>query len=328
MVLSACSGGMSSSGPVEGTWDQIVAAAEREGSVFLYSTQHPENLQALKTAFSQAYPEIEMEFVRGTDVELNPRVETENRTGKGTGDVHMASDPAWITNAAASGVYSTDIVGPAFDNADYGRERSVLEDKIFLTSAAVFAMAWNTSALPQGLASTDDLLDPALDEKIGVVNPAGFAAVVDEYQFFDREWSGGFNEQLAQLNPRIYPGSLGIAQALSSGEVVATPMVQPLVREMAAGAPVDWALPNPAWGTPWYSHVLSAAPHPNAAQVLANFMVTPEGQTALSYGYGSALPNIEGAVARAQDIPLPDTETLTPEFVSQFQQEWEKDFVR
>lgn len=326
VAVSAC-GGSSSSGPVEGSWDDVVAAAEKEGSVYLYSSQHPENLEALKTAFQQQYPGIKLEFTRGTDVELNPRVETENRTGKGTGDVHMASDPAWITNASESGSYSTNIVGPAFDAPAYERNRSVINDKFFLTSAAVFAMGWNTNALPGGLKSSQDLLDPALDGKIGVVNPAGFAAVVDEYQFFDKNWSADFNERLAQLNPRIYPSALGIAQALSSGEISATPMVQPLVREVEAGAPVDWALPDPAWGTPWYSHVLSSAPHPNAAQVLADFMVTVPGQTALSYGYGSALPDIPGSVARAQDIPLPDTDALTTDLISRYQEQWEQDFL-
>ncbi|MFJ6095796.1 ABC transporter substrate-binding protein [Williamsia muralis] len=327
MFASAC-GGSSPSGPVEGNWDEVVAAAKEEGSVVLYSTQHPENLEKLKVAFQQKYPDIALEFVRGTDVEMNPRVETENRTGKGTADVHMVSDPAWITNAADSGSYSTEIVGPAFDNPEYERDRSVINDRFFLTSAAVFALGWNTDALPGGLASPDDLFAPALKGRIGVVNPAGFAAVVDEYQFFEKNWGpDDFNQRLAQMDPRVYPSALGIAQALSSGEISATPMVQPLLREVAAGAPVNWALPDPAWGTPWYSHVLSSAPHPNAAQVLADFMVTVEGQTALSFGYGSALPDIPDSVARAQDIPLPDIAALSPEKIAQFQEQWEKSFL-
>ncbi len=327
LIVSGC-GGSSPSGPVEGSWDDVLAAANEEGSVVLYSTQHPENLEKLKVAFQQKYPEIALEFVRGTDVEMNPRVETENRTGKGTADVHMVSDPAWITNAADSGAYSTEIVGPAFDNPAFERADSVINNRFFLTSAAVFALGWNTNALPGGLATPDDLFDPALKGKAGVVNPAGFAAVVDEYQFFENNWgSDDFNQRLAAMDPRVYPSALGIAQALSSGEISATPMVQPLLREVAAGAPVDWALPDPAWGTPWYSHVLSSAPHPNAAQVLADFMVTVEGQTALSFGYGSALPGIPDSVARAQDIPLPDIKTLTPEKISQFQEQWEKSFL-
>ncbi|WP_435831989.1 ABC transporter substrate-binding protein [Nocardia rhamnosiphila] len=328
-VSTACGGSAPSAKlPVSGEWAEVVAAAEAEGSVHLYSTQHPDNLAKLKTAFERKYPRITLEFTRGTDVEINPRVETEHRTGRGTADVHMTSDPVWTATAAESGTYSVEPVGLSFADPAYGRERSVRGDRFFLTSAAVFGLGWNTTALPRGLATPADLLDPALRGRIGVTNPSGFAAVVDQYQFFDRNWDPDFTEELAAQQPRIYPSALGVAQALNSGEIVATPMVQPLVREQAAGAPVDWKLPDRAWGTPWYSHVLASAPHPNAAQVLADFLVTRDGQTALSTGYAAALPDIEGAVARAQDVPFPDTAALTTDAVTRYQQTWQGMFQR
>lgn len=325
LAVAACGSDTASSAPVSDDWDEVVAAAKQEGSVHLYSTQHPENLAAVKAAFEAEYPEITLEFTRGTDVEMNPRVEAENRTGRGIADVHMTSDPAW-TKAAESGDFSTPVIGPAFDDPAYDRSASVIDDRLFLVSAAAFALGWNTDALPEGLENPEDLLTESMRGKVGVVNPSGFAAVVDQYQFFDKNWAPDFNERLAVLSPRIYPSSLGIAQALASGEIIATPMVQPLVREQAAGAPVGWKLPDPAWGTPWYSTVLSAAPHPNAAQVLADFLVTRAGQEALSTGYASALPDIPGSVARAQDIPMPDTDALTPSDIEQFQQQWTQMF--
>ena len=323
----ACGSDSAAPGPVSGSWDEVVAAAEQEGSVHLYSTQHPDNLAKLKAAFEKEHPGISMEFTRGTDVEINPRVETQHRTGKGTADVHMSSDPAWVTAAVESGDYSMPVVGPNFDDADYRIGDAVLNDTFFLSSGAAFAMGWNTDALPKGLADPRAMLDDSLRGKIGVIDPAGFAAVVDEYRFFDDHWGSDFTDRLAALEPRVYPSALGAAQALTSGEVVATPMVQPLIKEMNAGAPVDWRLADEFWGTPWYSHVLSAAPHPNAAQVLANFIVSQDGQIALSQGYASALPDIPGAVARAQDIPLPDIAGLTSESVERFQQEWSSKFA-
>ena len=222
----------------------------------------------------------------------------------------------------------TDLIGPAFDAPEYEPEKSIISDKFFLTSAAVFSLGWNTTALPGGLQKPEDLLDPALKGKIGIVNPSGIAAYVDFYRFFEKNFGPDYLQKLAELKPRIYPSALGVAQALTSGEIVATPVVQPLVREKESGAPVDWALPTPPWGTPWFTHTLSAAPHPNAAQVLANFMVTPAGQKALSLGYASALPGIEGSVARAQDIALPNPSVLTPESLTEYQADWEKRFIQ
>ncbi|MFF2109172.1 ABC transporter substrate-binding protein [Rhodococcus koreensis] len=326
---AACgSGGSGVSQPVSGTWDDVVAAAKSEGSVLLYSSQNPANLEALKVAFEQEYPEISLEYVRGTDADINPKVEVENQTKRGTADVHMLTDSAWIETAAESGTYSADLVGPAFDTPEYEPQKSIISDKFFLTSAAVFSLGWNTTALPGGLQKPEDLLDPALKGKIGIVNPSGIASYVDFYRFFEKNFGPDYLQKLAELKPRIYPSALGVAQALTSGEIVATPVVQPLVREKESGAPVDWALPTPPWGTPWFTHALSAAPHPNAAQVLANFMVTPAGQKALSLGYASALPGIEGSVARAQDIALPNPSDLTPESLTEYQADWEKRFIQ
>lgn len=330
LTATACGGDSTAGGDddaVAGTWEEVVAAAEEEGEVTLYSSHNPVNLEALKAAFEGEYPDITLEFVRGTDAEMNPKVEVENQTGRGIGDVHMVTDSGWIRNAAESGTFSSEIVGPDFDAEEFDRSSSVLEDRLFLSSAAVFAMGWNTNELPDGLSDPRDLLDPSLKGKIGITNPAGIAAYVDFYKFMEANFGDDYLTELAELEPRIYPSSLGIAQALTSGEIVATPVVQPLVAEVSAGAPVDWALPTPPWGAPWFSHALSAAPHPNAAQVLANFLVTRPGQEALSPGYAAVLPDIEGAVARAQDVALPDPAELTTEKNNAYQTEWEGLFL-
>ncbi len=81
-----------------------------------------------------------------------------------------------------------------------------------------------------------------------------------------------------------------------------------------------------------YSHVLSSSPHPNAAQVLADFLVTPEGQAAISHDFIPVLPDIEGTGVAgtdvlAQEIPLGDPDELSGDSVAAYQQEWEKKFL-
>ncbi|WP_307055609.1 ABC transporter substrate-binding protein [Arthrobacter bambusae] len=294
----------------------------------LYSSQKPANLEALKSAFNAKYPSITMDFVRGTDTEINPRIETEKKTGKGIADVHMLTDAGWIEKAAESGAYSSTLLGPDLDAPAYDPAKSVINDRFFLSSAAVFALGWNSKAVPGGLTTPQDVLKPEYQGKIGIVNPSGIASYVDLYRYYAKTYGEDYWKQLAALKPRIYPSALGVAQALTSGEVVVSPSVQPLVTEVKAGAPVDWKLPPDPWGTPWYSQVVRVAPHPNAAQVLANFMVTTGGQAALNSGYAAALPDIPGAVARARDISSPETANLTPEKVEQYSQDWQKLFQR
>ena len=46
--LAACGGPAGSTKPVSGNWTDVVAAADDEGKVLLYSSQKPANLEALE----------------------------------------------------------------------------------------------------------------------------------------------------------------------------------------------------------------------------------------------------------------------------------------
>ncbi|UUE28829.1 substrate-binding domain-containing protein (plasmid) [Rhodococcus qingshengii] len=328
VALTACGSSASDTSSVEGSWNDVVAAAEREGTVTLYSSQNTTILDSVKSAFHAKYPEITLEYVRGTDADLNPRVEMENKTGKGIADVHVVTDTAWIASAADSGSYSQELRGPSFDNPVYQPDSSIKNNRMFLNVAATFGLGWNTDAVATNLTDPRDVLDPKYKGRVGVVSPVGIASYVDLYRFYRENFGDDFQQRLAAQEPRIYPSALGIAQALTSGEIVVAPMVQPLVQEVKSGAPVNWTLPTPSWGTPFYGHIASVAPHPNAAQVLADFLVSTEGQTAQAIGVATALPDIQGATANAHDIQGPDPKQLTKQFVDQQSTEWEAQFLR
>ena len=333
LAMTGCGSADGSGSELAGSWDEIVTAAQQEGSVTIYSTHSPDNLEALKRAFEAEYPGITLTYVRGTDADILPKIEVENSTGSGVADVHMTTDAGWI-NRSLETDYSAEVVAPALENPEYNADESVLEDKFFLTSATVFGLGWNTTNVPEGLESPDDVLDPRLSGKVGIQNPNGIATYVDMYRTIDADYGQGYLDRLAGVKPRIYPSAVGITQALASGEVWAAPMAaNNIITEQEKGAPVGFALPEKPWGVPWYSHVLASAPNPNAAQLLADFLLTPEGQAAISADYLAALPDVPGtgvpgSTVTAQDIELGDADTLDPESVEKFQAEWEQKFLR
>ncbi|MGZ8178800.1 ABC transporter substrate-binding protein [Williamsia sp. SKLECPSW1] len=329
VMATACGGGSGgTTSPVKGGWDDIVAAAQKEGSVMLYSSQNPKILQSVKAAWSKKYPGITLDFVRGTDSDLLPRIDAENRTKKGIADVHIVTDTSYIERAAKSGAYSTDLAeGPDFANPAYNASSSVIDGRFFLDAATTLGLGWNTREVPQGISSPTDILNPRFQGRIGVVNPNGIATYIDLYDYYGKHFGADYVKRLAALKPRIYPSALGVAQALTSGEIAVSPTVQPLVDEKSAGAPVDWRLPEPTWGSPYYGYVTAVAPHPNAAQVLADFLISPEGQRAQAIGVATALPDIPGATANAQQITKPDASTLTKEYVDRQTREWQQMFT-
>ena len=333
LFLSACGADSGSSAEVAGSWDEILTAANEEGEVLIYSTHAPDNLEALKKAFEKKYPKIKMTYVRGTDADILPKVEVEKQTGKGAADVHMTTDAGWIDRSLQDDSWSQEVVGPSFENETYDPEGSIMEDKWFLTSATVFGMAWNTKKYPAGLEKPEDVLDPKLKGKVGISNPSGIPTYVDMYQRFERDWADGFLPDLAANEPRVYQSAVAIGQAIGSGEVWATPTAATTVlADKASGAPIEFVVPEKPFGVPWYSHVLGTSPHPNAAQVLADFLVTEEGQEAISANYIAALPDVEGtgvpgAEVLAQDIDLPDPSDLEQDKVSAYQKKWEEMFL-
>jgi iron(III) transport system substrate-binding protein len=110
-----------------------------------------------------------------------------------------------------------------------------------------------------------------------------------------------------------------------SGEIAVAAYCQPLIDEVAKGAPVEWRIAQKAWGARFWGQIPRIAPHPNAAQLLANFMVTQSGQEALARSTASSLPNI--GLTTTDRVHRQDLTKLTPDFVKSYQDKWRKMFT-
>jgi iron(III) transport system substrate-binding protein len=310
LVSAACGGGSepesSASVPASGSWNDVVAAAEKEGKVTIYSGQGTDQLNALAAKFQEKYPKIKVEVVRGVETALAPKVEAEARTGKGISDLFVTTDRNWIEANKGNFVAPR---GPAFDDPAYKKAENVLANNAFVVTAAVLTYAWNTERFKGKLADYSSLIDPALAGGKIDIPPIKGATFVDFYSYLEETYGADYLKKLSAQKPRLYPSALPMAEALSSGEISAATFVQPQVDEKEAGAPVEWGVANPSWGARFQGTLLKSAPHPNAAQVLADFMITKEGQEAIARKAGSVLPDTPGAVAYTEDVRKPSTKT-------------------
>jgi iron(III) transport system substrate-binding protein len=319
------------SGDDEGTEasavEQLVEDAVAEGAVTIYSSQALDSLTAFAEAFEAEYPGIDVEVVRGVDSELSSTIETEQQTGNKTADLFVATDVAWIESHAADGWF-VEPVGPHATGVEgeYDAEQYIHDGNQFEVGAAVLSYGWNTDLYADGVSGYEDLLDPALaGGKIGVIDPSISASVVDFYLWLEDTFGEQYVVDLAAQAPRIYPSALPMSEATISGEIYAGVFVAPAVIEPAKadGAPVEFDIDDAgAWGARFFGMILDGAPHPNAAQLLADFMVTPEGQELVQAGGGAVLDGVPGTLITNDRVRAQDMSRLTPDAVAAFNEKW------
>jgi iron(III) transport system substrate-binding protein len=114
--------------------------------------------------------------------------------------------------------------------------------------------------------------------------------------------------KLAGQAPKLVASTVPGAQQLAAGSAaLLIPGVHSSIAPLLANkAPVADVTPSVTCGVEAVGGVAAKAPHPNAARLLLNFLMTPEGQQAQNGGSGasSVLPNI------------PDTPPLPSGYVS------------
>ncbi len=159
----------------------LVAAAQEEGSVTVYSSQGLDQLNALAEAFEQTYSGVDVEVVRLTDGDTIPRLETELSTNTAGADLAVMAAYGWVDGQATAGSFVDATASPQLAGlGDYDAEQYFHEGNYFEVGAAVLTFAWNTDLVPERLADYPDLINEELaGGKLGVIDPAIGPAVVD-----------------------------------------------------------------------------------------------------------------------------------------------------
>jgi iron(III) transport system substrate-binding protein len=299
-------------------WKKLIAKAKSEGAVTIYSVQNPAGLQDLANAFKAKYG-ISVTVNRNVDSVLLSQINTEEGTHKATADIWVPSQKRLVFGAIQNG-WVVDAVGPAFFAKAFDR-KSFMVSKSFIVGSAVLGMAWNTQAYGGSVNTPADFTKPEFKGKIGVPDPRVSASFMDWYLYQQAKYGASFLQKLAAQNPKIYTSTLPMTQAVASGELAGAPCASGTAVDLkAAGAPIAYKTLADNWNAPYYGLLLKQAPHPAAAQLLANFLISPEGNKYADHGFGADYPNIEGTYyAKPRIIKLND---FTPAKVKAFNDLW------
>jgi iron(III) transport system substrate-binding protein len=324
VTTTAASGGDTTTTEADAAaeWEQVVTDAEAEGTVLLYTVTQEAVIATLEPAFEQAYPGIDFQYFRGNTGEVITRLETERQAGGDTADVvivNLDSEPSTMQTYDDDGLVETPI-GPTFEEEDV---QATLVDNLFYVYASVFGWGWNTQLLPNGIEDWEDFLSPELSGgKIAVFDPTQSSIIPSCYEGQINASTPTFLEDLAGQEPKIYPGSQAMEAAVAAGEVAITAFSSKRILDLKAqGAPVDYVVPEEGACVPTLEGaVLKAAPHPNAAQVFADWIMSEEAQSILNQSVTPARSNVPGATVDFAD--LEPTAPASPEehqaFIAEF----------
>lgn len=335
--LAACGGPQASepvsSAPVEGSWDSVEAAAAEEGKAVLYIAV-PGLEDAISEGFAKAYPDIDLEIVRLATGDLLARIDHERDAGADGADVVLNGDTAWFQDNSDQFLQ----LGPSIEEF-WGESDQVFDDGKYVTSDYLPSqLVVNTEALAASgahpIESFDDLLQPELEDGlIGLAGPNISSGQAQYWAYLYDIHGQQFFEDLAALNPDIYDNSVTqLIQSLGAGSHAAglfsyATLTGPLI---ADGAPIETLVEEPTivvshkMAVPAWSH------RPNAGLVLANWMLSREGQIAIFGGGGVASPMPAEALGDVPDtmIKLPEDIKVTDGILTDEQQAFVDDVWR
>jgi iron(III) transport system substrate-binding protein len=273
---------------------KLYESAKGEGGVTWYSSATENVAQKVTDAFNSKYPGVTAEFVRASSPDLIQRYSAEADSGKVAADAGIFPGDAFIPQGIENGWFTPiDQAGiPAVDSGEYPKES--IENGEAVAQYLVWQIGYNTELVPEGQEpkTWDEVLDPKWKGKIIIPSPASSDTYI---KFFDRVSEAKGNEWLTKLaaqDPIFAESGTPGAQSLAAGEAaLMLPAAPSLINALATeGAPLKMFAPPDNTASKLTIGISAKAPHPNAAKLLVNFILSEEGSKLMSGETGEVSP--------------------------------------
>jgi len=268
--------------------DELIAAAQAEGEVTLYSVPDERITQQIQKAFQDKY-DVKLSYLRATAAEVAQRFSAEADADATVADVIVTLNDGFLAAGIESGLFEPleDAGIPDYPGA-VAPEATM--EGLAIVQLTKLAMGFNTDNAPE-IETWEDLLKPELAGKVAISSPEN-AIHLDLFYVLSEEYGMEFLEKLGGQIQRVYTGGSQVVEALSSGEAWAAPGVVAAGLAIAAeqGAPLGWAVPDNTILSPSVMGLVADAPHPAAARLLVHFLTSAEGLELLNSAEGQVSP--------------------------------------
>jgi iron(III) transport system substrate-binding protein len=255
---------------------RLVQRAKQEGTVVLYTSLAPTESKPLAEAFEKKYG-LKVELWRALSDKVVQRVVTEAQGNRHSVDVVETNGPEM--EAIAQEKLLAELYSPWL--ADLPQEGIPSHRTWYPDRLNFFVVGYNTdkvkrSELP---ATYEGFLDPKWRGRIGLeaTDSEWMAAI---FKTWGEKRGKDFFAKLAAMKPDVRKGHVLLAQLVATGEIpVGLTLYNANVESLKKkGAPIDFAPVQPVVARPQGIGVAKNAPHPAAALLFVDFVISPEGQ--------------------------------------------------
>jgi iron(III) transport system substrate-binding protein len=252
---------------------RLIAGAKKEGEVDVYTSETIDDVAALDAAFQKKYG-IRLKLWRGSANDILQRAVLEARGGRSAVD---AIETGAITMESLQREQLLQrVTFPAF--ADLKPEAIRPHHEWTGTRYNVFVAAYNTAAvnkseLPKRYA---DLTNPRWKDKLGIEAESSdwFGTLTDAMG--GQRGVALFHDVVAKNGMSVRRGHTLLVNLVVSGEVplAISAYLYKVAQLRARGAPIDWFIIPPVVARFEGIGVARRAPHPYAAMLYLDFMLT------------------------------------------------------
>ena len=259
---------------------RLADGAKKEGALSLYVSLNTRDSGPIVEAFEKRYG-VAPQLWRASSEKVLQRAVTEARAGRHLCDAFETNGPE--LEALYRERLLAEFHSPFFKDlpaAAFPKHRHYVADRFNF-----FVLAWNTKLVkPEDVPNSyADLLLPKYKGRVGIEasDTDWFGAMVKAMSDARDDAKGmAYFRALAATQPQVRTGHTLLGELLSSGEVpIVAAIYNHVVEKMIVrGAPVKWKALAPTFGRPNGVAVAARAPHPHAALLFADFMLSPQGQ--------------------------------------------------
>lgn len=275
---------------------KLYELAKEEGEIVWYEAAPLEAMQALVGDFEKKYPGIKVQLLRISGPKQYQRFLQETMAGQHIADVMLSSHRPSLRELIADG-HIAEWKVPEWDRIP---DVFKIENYAYAPYTTDMAIMYNTEGVtPEEVelleSSWKSVIDPRFKGRMAVVKRKCGVCYAGVNMFLAPEMKDEYGEEFLKAvmrqEPAIYVDNPVAMDRLIAGEHDLVFWLWEGIgfSKWKQGAPIAWARPNPTpeWGNSWLA-ISAHAPHPHAARLFANWLISEEGAIGIQTHYGSA----------------------------------------